>query len=429
MEADRLLSLNAVAVERLDAGSPPWVAAMRAEGFDRFQQLAMPDPRAEEWRYVDLDFDIDDFALVAGPGEPIAVDSGFEDALGPLAGRASVIDGTCVDAWGSDGAVFTSLRQAAVDHADAARRVYGRGIPPDLDRFSAAHHAFGSDGVFIHVPAGVSVVEPYLIDIQATTDDSVSFPRISILVEDNAEAAVVVHYRSTPGPMLVVPQIEADVAGRLRLSAVQEWGRRTNAISQLRMAAGRDASVHLGEIGLGGALARLHLTLDLHGRGSYGEVSGLYFGDQEQVLDYRAFVNHRAPDTNSDMFLKGAVEDEADSVFTGLIRIEPEAQKTNAFQTNRNLVLSEGAEAQSVPNLEILANDVRCGHGSTVGPLDAEQRYYLMSRGLEQERADRLQVRGFFEEAIKRLPNVQLADPMRRRVNAKYIEAQEEGRV
>jgi Fe-S cluster assembly protein SufD len=169
--------------------------------------------------------------------------------------------------------------------------------------------------------------------------------------------------------------------------------------------------------------------IDLEGTGSNGRVDGLYFGDGNQVLDYRAFMNHSAPNTTSDMFLTGAVEDEADSVFTGLIRIEKEAQKTNAFQTNRNLVLSEGAEAQSVPNLEILANDVRCGHGSTVGPLDLDQRYYLMSRGLDQERADRLQVRGFFEEAIRRLPEPALAGPVRERVNAKYIAAQEEGRV
>jgi Fe-S cluster assembly protein SufD len=169
--------------------------------------------------------------------------------------------------------------------------------------------------------------------------------------------------------------------------------------------------------------------MELKGRGSSGKVSGLYFGDSEQVLDYRAFMNHRAPHTNSDMFLKGAVEDEADSVFTGLIRIEPEAQRVNAYQTNRNLVLSDGAEAQSVPNLEILANDVKCGHASTVGPLDEEQRYYLMSRGLERKRADRLQVRGFFEEAIRRLPSQELAAPVRQRVNAKYVAAQEEGRV
>jgi Fe-S cluster assembly protein SufD len=128
------------------------------------------------------------------------------------------------------------------------------------------------------------------------------------------------------------------------------------------------------------------------------------------------------------MFLKGAVEDEAHSVFTGLIRIEEEAQKVNAYQTNRNLVLGDAAGAESVPNLEILANDVKCGHASTVGPLDEEQRYYLMSRGLDRVRSDRLQVRGFFEEALGRMPHPELNDAIRVAVNEKYVRAQEEGR-
>lgn len=424
-----MLPLDSGTVERLGAGSPDWVSEKRAEGFELFGKLDMPDPRQEEWRYVDLDFDVADFAVPEGPGTAIAGDAGFDHALPEVAGRASLVDGHCVAIAGDTAATFVSIRQAVSDHGAAAQSVYGRGIDPGLDRFSAAHHAFGGDGVFLHVPANGTVTAPFVIDVQATTPGSITFPHISILVEENADASVVVHYRSPAGSMVVVPQIEADVAGRLSLTAVQEWGPGTNAVSQLRMAAGRDSSIHLGEVGLGGALARLHLTMDLNGRGSDARVSGLYFGDNDQVLDYRAFMNHRAPNTSSDMFLKGAVEDEADSVFTGLIRIEPEAQQTHAFQTNRNLVLSDGAEAQSVPNLEILANDVKCGHGSTVGPLDPEQRYYLMSRGLERSRADRLQVRGFFEEAIRRLPTAGLAAPMRDRVNAKYIAAQEQGRV
>jgi Fe-S cluster assembly protein SufD len=129
------------------------------------------------------------------------------------------------------------------------------------------------------------------------------------------------------------------------------------------------------------------------------------------------------------MHLKGAVEDEALSVFTGMIRIETTGQKTEAFQTNRNLILTKGASAQSVPNLEILANDVKCGHGSSVGPLDEDQRYYLMSRGLTPDVADRLQVRGFFEEVIAEIPHADLAPWIRDRINAKYIAAQEEGRL
>ena len=140
-------------------------------------------------------------------------------------------------------------------------------------------------------------------------------------------------------------------------------------------------------------------------------------------------MNHIGTNTRCDMFLKGAIEDDALSVFTGMIGIEETVQKTESFQTNKNLILSPGAAAQSVPNLEILANDVKCGHGSSVGPLDQDQRYYLMSRGLIPERADRLQVHGFFEEVIGELPHADVAEWVRTRINAKYIKAQEEGRV
>ena len=167
----------------------------------------------------------------------------------------------------------------------------------------------------------------------------------------------------------------------------------------------------------------------MQGTGSVADVVGAYFGEEQQTLDYRYFMRHIGTNTRSDMFLKGAVEDEARSVFTGMIRIEETGQKTEAFQTNRNLILSDGASAQSVPNLEILANDVKCGHGSTVGPLDANQRYYLMTRGLGPARADRLQVHGFFEEALVKLPEPEIAGPVRDWINDKFVAAQDAGRV
>ena len=156
---------------------------------------------------------------------------------------------------------------------------------------------------------------------------------------------------------------------------------------------------------------------------------GLYYGEMQQVLDYRLVVNHVGPSTSSDVFLKGGVQDHAQSIFTGLLRIEEDAVGTSAFETNRNLVLSDGAKANSVPNLEILCNDVICGHGSSVGPLETEPLYYLMSRGISKARAERVLVRGFFEEAIGRLPLNDLDEPARQAVNRRFALAQEGGRV
>ena len=284
----------------------------------------------------------------------------------------------------------------------------------------------------LEIPAGTTVASPYLVEVQAVTPGTLVLPRLVISAGDGSEASVVVYYRSPDGtPLVTVPHIEvqAGVNTNISVTVIQLWGNETTAIAQQHYVAGRDASLEMAEVGLGGRFARLHMTMDMEGQGSDARVLGMYFGDGNQTLDYRAFMNHRAPNSTSDMFLKGAVGDGARSVFTGLIRIEPDAQKVHAHQTNRNLVLSEGAEAHSVPNLEILANEVRCGHGSAVGPLDAEQRYYLMSRGLDRAAADRLQVKGFFEDVLARFRHPGLEPPLRRAAMAKYAGIMERNRA
>ena len=414
------------------AASPDWVKELRSRGLEWFEKLPMPTSKEEVWRYVDLDFGLDEFALPDAPGAVLA-DGELAAAIGEVAGRALVVDGFTVNAAPTAGpSIFTSIAAAVKDHEAELRGAYLMGIPPDLDRFSAAHHAFGTDGVFLYVPKGANPQRPFFIDVQAVTPGALVLPRITVVVEAGASATVVIGYRSPDGVRAVaVPQIEASVrdGARLRLVTIQRWGNDVRAIAHQRLVVGRDATGTMIEAGIGARLGRLHFFVDLLGRGGSAEIDGLYFGHEDQVLDYRGFVTHAAPNTTSNMYLKGAVEDRARTVFTGLIRIEEAAQKTDAFQTNRNLVLSEEAGAESVPNLEILANDVRCGHGSTVGPLDEEERYYLMSRGLSRLRADRLQVRGFFEEVLARLPGPELAGPVRRIVNAKYEAAQQEGRA
>ena len=202
----------------------------------------------------------------------------------------------------------------------------------------------------------------------------------------------------------------------------------SNVVHQ-RVRLGRDATARVGEVGLGAKLGRLDLGVELVGDGSSSEMVGLYFGEGSQTLDYRMLITHSGKSTSSDVFLKGAVEDEAESVFTGLLRIEKDAVKTSTFETNRNLVLSDNAKAHSVPNLEILCDDVICGHGSSVGPLEEDHLYYLRSRGLTRERAERLLIKGFFQEVIDRLPIHGMEEPISEEVFRRFVEAQEEGRV
>jgi Fe-S cluster assembly protein SufD len=427
------LPLRPETIDQLNGEIPDFLAATRRRGLEYFEKLEMPSSAEEVWRYVDLPFRLQDLDLAPTPERGM---SGVDDvtvALGSTAGHATITDGTVTDIRvDEEGVVFASLRNGFAEQEGHLAALYGTGIAPDLDIFSAAHHAFAHDGVLLRIPANRTVERPFYVDVQATAEGTVSFPHVTIVLEANAEASVVVGFRSPDGTFLVVnPQIEAFVGdgARLKLSTVQRFGYATHGITHERVLIGRDANARLGEVGLGGRLGRLHLVLDVAGRGASTDLVGLYFGEQEQTLDYRLFMNHLGSNTSSNVFLKGAVEDQASSVFTGLVKIEKDIAKVSAFETNRNLVLSEGASAHSVPNLEILSNDVICGHGSTVGPLEKEPLYYLMSRGLSEARAARLLVHGFFEEVINRLPHPALAAPVRTAVNRKFVEAQLEGRV
>ncbi|HEX9856526.1 MAG TPA: Fe-S cluster assembly protein SufD [Acidimicrobiia bacterium] len=422
--------LDHEAMQRASIAGPGGLARRRQQAWEIYEKLAMPSSTEEVWRYVDLDFDLAELELANGAGIPLSrPEDGIAAGIGNPSGVASIVDGTVTTAQSASAATVTSVGEVGDDGWIDAR--YGTLVHADLDKFSAAHVAFSHDGLVVKVPSGVALAEPVYVDVQAT-GDALSLPHVVVDCEDGAEASVVVNYRSgDETAAVVVPHLELHLGDgvNLAVSLVQNWGYRTVGIAQARARVGRDSTLRLAEAGLGGKLARFQLAIDLEGRGSSAHVIGAYFGERDQVLDYRYLMHHAGLNTSSDMFLKGAVEDTALSVFTGLIRIDEGAQRTDAYQTNRNLILSEGAAAQSVPNLEILANDVKCGHGSTVGPLDAEQRYYLMSRGLERTAADRLQVRGFFEDALGRFPDQRVAEPIRRWINGKFLTAQREGRV
>ncbi len=420
-----MIPLNREALPLVVGEEPQWRTDERLQALQLFIEGSMPSAQEEAWRYVDLDFDLKELSIPQRGADPLP-DGDIADCLGQ-AHRLTVVDGR---ASGSSSEQLVSLRGALADREAAVRSAEVANIGADTDLFSAAHNTFGSDGAFLHVEKGQVAEAPFYIDIHGTAAGSVSFPAVRVEMEEASFASLVVHLRSVAGATMI-PQLVCHVGpgAGLKVVLVQDVDYGATTIGHARVVADRDASIDLFEVGLGGNLARLALTTDLVGDGSTAQVRGAYFGEDHQTLDYRYVMNHIGRNTRSDMFLKGAVEDEAMSVFTGLIRIEETGQKTEAFQTNRNLLLSEGATAQSVPNLEILANDVKCGHGSTVGPLNEDQRYYLMSRGLEQSRADRLQVRGFFEEVLARLPVPDITEPIRASINRKYVSAQEEGRV
>jgi Fe-S cluster assembly protein SufD len=389
-----------------------------------FASLEEPTGAEEDWRYVDFDLPFADLEAVTEPGHPL--DEGvFINSLPEQAGRVRIVDGAVIGAE-ADGVTLTRLADLEDELEDYSR------VPVDHNKLAAAHAAFSNDGVVVDVGADQVMASPLVIEVQAVTPRTATFPHVSVRVGENAEAKVLLVYRSSEGQrLLMVPEVDLRVGpgARLRYLSVQSLDHAASNVLHQRVTLGRDATCRLGEVGLGADLGRLDLGVYLEGDGSSSDLVGLYFGEGSQTLDYRVVVNHIGKSTTSDIFLKGAVEDDAESVFTGLLRIEKDAVKTSTFETNRNLVLSENAKAHSVPNLEILCNDVVCGHGSSVGPLEEEHLYYLQSRGLHRPRAERLLIRGFFQEVIDRLPIEGIEEPVSTEVFKRFVAAQEAGRV
>ncbi len=288
------------------------------------------------------------------------------------------------------------------------------------DAFTVLHDAFLAGGAFVKVPRGVVVDQPIVILHWSEGDGLASFPHTLVVADEGAEVTVFDRYGSTDtgsgttGHLVdaVVELIVGDNA-HVRYLSVQEHG----ATHLADCAAARaPRSGRLVEVVGGRARRCLRAAAQRvaasSGQGAESDLTAVYFGDGSQMLDFRTLQDHDAPNTRSDLLFKGAVEDTAQSVYSGLIRIRKHAQKSNAFQTNRNLVLTEGAEAKSVPNLEIEADDVKCSHASTVGPVDEDQLYYLATRGVPPEEAERLIVLGFFDDVFDRLPVPSLVAPL-----------------
>jgi Fe-S cluster assembly protein SufD len=266
--------------------------------------------------------------------------------------------------------------------------------------------ALAPEPVVIRIRRGAVVPDPILVRTVGVTPDGLTAPRILVVVEEGAQASVVEHQSSGDAAGLVLSLVELDVADRARLSytSAQQHGSQVWQIANQVARVGQEGSLTSALVALGGDYTRVRTDCRLEGRGASGDLLAAYFGERDQTLDFRTFQDHMAPDTTSDLLFKGAVGGRSRSIYTGLITVRPNARGTDAHQTNRNLKLSEEAWAESVPNLEIQNNDVRCSHASTVGPIDEDQRFYLESRGVPPEVAERLVVSGFFADVLARMP-------------------------
>lgn len=399
---------------------PEWLRERRAAAAVAAGSIDAPTSELEEWRYSRIgDLRFDRYTLAdasTAPGTVPVPAAALIATLGELAGIVVVHNGRIVDAQLGEAATSAGVHfGAATDDSDGVLGATGT-EPNDL--FVAYNDAFSSDPVLLRVPRGRSIEHPFAVVNYVDADGSLTFPRLSIQAGEDSEFGVLEASLSADVDALVVPVTEVSVASaaRVRHSGLQDLGPRVWQLGSLVGDVGQSATFSSGVAALGGSYARLRLDCHLSGRGATGNLAAVYFGDGEQMLDLRTFQEHRAADTTSNLLFKGAVADRSHSVYTGLIRIQPEGRGTNAFQTNRNLKLSDDAWAESVPNLEIENNDVHCSHASTVGPVDEDQRFYLESRGVPRTAADRLIVAGFFDEVLDALPVPELAPAIRDRI-------------
>jgi len=307
--------------------------------------------------------------------------------------------------------------------------------PADVfEQLHAQHTALGgrhASGVAAHGSAvrvgtsrGQVIADPVLITHNLHDSGVVCFPSLEIDAAENSEVTVVERFVSDDScRSLVVPMVKIRAAQSARVTyvAINELGANAWLIGYQRALGQRDSTISTSTIALGGDYARIRAGVRLVGQGASAKQVALYFADGTQMHDFRTLQDHAAPRTHSDLLFKGAVKDQAKSVYTGLIKIRDNADKSEAFQTNRNLTLSSGSWAESVPNLEIETNDVKCSHASTVGPIDDEQRFYLESRGIRPEIAERLVVFGFFADVINRLPAAAQPDALRDKVGRKLL--------
>ncbi len=389
----------------------------RQHAWEVYNRLPIPAAPDEAWRRTDLR------ALPAGkfhfPQKNAFQDlaSVPQDLLKPLtadrqAGQVVLLPGGARATLDSQllkkNVVFTDLRTAMVENPDLVKRLVGELVRPEDGKFAALAAAYSQNGVLLYVPKGVTIEAPLNSLLWGPGGGLAYISHLLVWVDDGASVTYV-HEAASPDE--VEPSMHAGIVeikvgdgASLKFVELQSWGRHVWNFSHERLSVGRDSTVDWIFGAVGSHLTKNFSELDLVGEGATGRMSGFYFADGNQHLDHDTQQNHLAPHTTSDLLFKGALKGNSRSVWQGMIYVAPGAQKTDGYQANRNLILSAGARADSIPGLEILADDVRCTHGATVGKLEQEPLFYLKSRGIPEREAERLIVEGFFDPIMQRIP-------------------------
>lgn len=392
---------------------PDWLIEQRRAAWEMFLQQPWPSSGDEEWRRTDIRlFHLDKFVLpVDEAAAPTASDALLNVGV-ELAGQSVAVNSRpqtsqLAAKWSVQGVIFGSLDELVQSHSDLVREhLFRRAVDPNYDRFASLHAAVWSGGHFLYVPRGVVIDEP-LHALSVLEDGQTDLGHTLVILEDGAEATLMCETESTSesGGGFHCGGIELLLAPRahLRYVSLQNWGQGVWHFAHQKALVDRDASLQWTSGAIGGRLAKVNQHVALVGNGASCQVNGVMFTEGKQHFAYHTLQHHVARHTRSDFLYKAALQDKSRTVWRGMIKVDPGAQKTDGYQRNDNLLLSSDSRADSIPGLEIEADDVRCTHGSTSGRVDEEMIFYARCRGYTRTEAIQMIVTGFFQQVFDRI--------------------------
>jgi Fe-S cluster assembly protein SufD len=413
---------------------PEWVKQLRLSALERFDRLGWPTTEEEEWRRSDIsyyDFESYEYSSKTPALEEIDLPSG---KTGRIRMEMDRVTGAVLSEQAADrGVKLTALSQLVQsmdeshDLEQKLRTAMNRNVANIEHRFQAWHYAMYNDGVALYVPPGVELAEPIVIDIRVSSDKELAAPHVLVILDTGAAASVVQRVTGDEdGEVLYNEGATLALADGANLKFATFHDLNIDSLSFTNTVAyvGRDAAASHFTGAFGGMFAKHRADVHLVGEGADAVLNGLYFPREDQHMDLKTVQYHRSRNTDSRAYYKGTVAGEGRSVFQGLIQVEHGADKTDAYLTNNNLILNDGARADSIPSLRIATDDVKCSHGSTTGKIDPSQMHYLMTRGYSRTEARQMIVEGYFEDIAHRLDD-ELADTIRSVVRDRLEEIEE----
>ena len=412
---------------------PAWFRSMQAEAWKRYQELPLPSRTSENWRFSNLKplQTIEDFTpapFAAAADEDLVARS---ERLHDVAGRFVFVDDNLAGpryldpALEAKGVIFTTLFDALNRHGDLAKRYFMQQSPElGSEKFEALHLALLRNGVFLYIPKGVEVDRPFVISNWNHRAHNAIFPHTLFICDEHAKATLIEFQESTAeeGEHLVIANahVFAENGAKPRHDIIQSWNEETLSFQLNTHNAQRDVESRGIIINTGSSQARQEIHGKIFGSGSDVNLYSLNVPTDDQLIDQRTLQTHLAPSSRSDLLYKNALLDSSKTIFSGLIIVGEGAQQTDAYQTNNNLLLSDEVEANSLPGLEINANDVKCSHGATSGQIDDSNMFYFLARGIPRKKAEELLVFGFFEEIIEKFAHEEIRAYVRERVQRKF---------